>query len=561
MKIKWALLATLSLVVGTSDVSFAQYNPFPGGTGRNQVPQYSPQPYSPPSRTSPTDSFATLPPNSYGQTSPANTYGRTPAASSYGQTAAPATYGTRPATTYQTSTPTFGANSPANLNGRTAPTSLYGARSQANSYQTTAPTNAYGTNSPMNAYGTSAPTNAYGTNSPFTSAVSNLLNGDGAAPQQSAGVAPYQQTQQYSPSQVSPGFSYGSPAQGHVGGPDHCATCYATHSRGSWYGGVSGVFMSRDQGDNVWLSYDQADIRDRVLNSNDADPGVAGGFGFNVGRYFNCGRNSLQVSYWGVFSDVAEANALGANTVVGLDTILHFDGLVYDPGTGAQPVGGTFFFNAERHRVQRDYEIHNIELNFLGHNYNVGCSPLTLGWTAGVRFLRFDEGFLYSTDPVDDVFTGAPEELHYGIDTENNLIGFQIGGRGDYCFGNRLSLFAETKAGLYGNHISHNSRIVGAGGFGFVNDPASPYNLQDVNIDSTKDDVAVIGQLGVGANFCLNRCWTLGVGYQAIGVSGVALAPHQIPRDFIGALDSVRTVDSSGSLILHGGFLRLEYCR
>jgi hypothetical protein len=317
--------------------------------------------------------------------------------------------------------------------------------------------------------------------------------------------------------------------------------------------------MTRDNADNVWLSYDQADIRDRVLNTNDADFPYAGGFGLNLGRYYNCGRNALEVSYWGVFSDVAEANALGANTVVGLDSILHFDALAYDPGTGLQPVG-TFFFNAERHRVQRDYEIHNIELNFVGYNYNVGCSPLTLGWTAGVRFLRFDESFLYSTDPTDTVFTGAANELHYGVDTENNLIGFQIGGRGNYCFGNRLNLFADAKAGLYGNHISHNSRIFGAASSAFVNDPVSPYNLQDVNIDSSKDDVAMIGQLAVGANWCITPNWSLGVGYQALGVSGVALATQQIPRDFIGALDSLRAVDSSGSLILHGGFLTLQYC-
>ena len=85
---------------------------------------------------------------------------------------------------------------------------------------------------------------------------------------------------------------------------------------------------------------------------------------------------------------------MGVNTAGGLDTILHFDGLAYDPGGGPLPIGnpgGTFHLNAERHRVQRDYEVHNIELNFLGHNYNLGCSPLTLGWTAGVRFLRFDE--------------------------------------------------------------------------------------------------------------------------------------------------------------------------
>jgi hypothetical protein len=389
----------------------------------------------------------------------------------------------------------------------------------------------------------------------MTSHVSNSLGVGGPVPQQY--TQPYQNTPQYSPEQVAPGYAPG--VQGYVGDPAHCVKCYTSHRRGGWYGGVSGVVVTRDNGDNVWLSYDQADIRDRVLNTNDADFDYAGGFGFNFGKYFNCGRNSIEVSYWGVFPDTVEANALWSDTVGGLDTILHLDGIVYDAGVGPQLVDGTFFFDAERHRVQRNYELHNIELNLLGHNYSLDCCPLTLGWTAGVRFLRFDESFLYSTDPVDLEFTGAAEEIHYGVDVENNLIGFQLGGRGDYCLGNRVSFFAETKAGLYGNHISHNSRIAGANGFGWIDDPASPYNLTDVNIESRKDDFAMIGQLGVGANICLNQCWTLGVGYQAVGVCGVALATNQIPRDYIGALDSLSAIDSSGCLVLHGGFLSLEY--
>lgn len=394
--------------------------------------------------------------------------------------------------------------------------------------------------------------------------------------------------QHQAPIQVAPSFGGGheyhaAPVQTQFGGEAHCSTCYTDRRRGGWYGGVSGLAMTRDNANNVWLSYDQADIRERVLNSNDADFDYSGGFGFNIGRYFNCGRNSINASYWGNFSNVPEANAYGADQVTGLDTILHFDSLSYDPGTGAAligpgPGGGTFHFDAERHRVRREYEVHNIELNLLGHNYSVGCAPgkgcstsqkqcggscrpLSLGWAAGVRFLRFDEGFLYSSDPNDITFTGDPEELHYGIDVQNNLIGFQLGGRADYCLGGRFNMFADTKIGLYGNRISHNSRIYGSNGNAFVSDAASPYFNTDMNIDSNKTDVSMIGELLVGGDWCINRCWTIGAGYRAVGVSGIALATNQIPVDFIATVDSLRQVDSNGNLILHGGFLRLEYSR
>lgn len=361
---------------------------------------------------------------------------------------------------------------------------------------------------------------------------------------------------------------YDQPVQSYSPQPDigfdpkgaACSTSIGPRGRSGWYGGAIGMIMSRDRTNNLWLSYDQIDIRERVLNSNDANFSSAGGAGADIGHYFNCGRNSLQFVYWGVYPGVSEANAYGANTVAGLNTILHFDGLQYDAGTGPQDLRGTFFFNADRHRVQRSYEAHNFELNLWGHNFTSGCGPLQLGWTAGVRYLRFDEDFLYSSDVNDVVFSGAPEELHYGIDVENNLIGFQLGGRADYCVGPRLNFFAATKVGIFGNHIRHRSRIFGATSQAFVGDPTIPFFGQDVDITSSKDDFAMIGDLSIGANWCINPCWAITAGYRAVGVSGVALSTNQVPVDFIAALDSVRAVDSNGSLILHGAFVGVNFC-
>ncbi|MDA1054092.1 MAG: BBP7 family outer membrane beta-barrel protein [Planctomycetota bacterium] len=341
-----------------------------------------------------------------------------------------------------------------------------------------------------------------------------------------------------------------------------CSTTLGPRIHSGWYGGVTALIMNRDRGNNLWLSFDQTDIRDRVLNSNDAGFSSAGGAGATIGHYFNCGKNSAQFVYWGIYPGTSEANAYGADTALGIDTILHFDGLQYDAGLGggAQDLSDTFFFDAERHRVQRNYNAYNIELNLLGHNFTSGCGPMQLGWMAGVRYLRFDDNFLYSSDRIDTAFTGDPREVHYGIDVQNNLIGFQIGGRSSYCFRPRLSLFANTQVGIYGNHMSHRSRIYGANGQAFVGDPVSPYLGQDVDFTTSKDDFAMIGDLSVGANWCISPCWTLNAGYRVVGVSGVALSTAQVPVDFIGALDSLRTVNSNGSLILHGAFAGITYC-
>ncbi len=376
-----------------------------------------------------------------------------------------------------------------------------------------------------------------------------------SAPIQEVHPGPLQNSFYDQPSQnFSAEYDYG--ANSIAGG---CDVVVARQGRSGWYGRVGAVIMNRDRENDLWLSYDQTDIRDRTLSSKDAGFSYAGGFAATIGHYFNCGRNSVEMSYWGIYPGDSEADSFGADTAAGIDSILHFDGLQYDAGAGAQDLAATFFFGAARHRVQRSYGVHNLELNLLGHNFS-NCGPLQMGWVAGVRYLRFDDDFLYSTDPTDTAFTGAANEVHYDIDVENNLIGFQIGGRADWCFGARSSLFADTKAGLYGNHVSHRSRIFGSNGQAFVGDATSPHFGEDVDISSRRNDFAMIGDLSLGMKFCVNSCWSVTAGYRAVAVSGVALSTNQVPVDFIGALDSIRNVDTNGSLILHGAFVGVDYC-
>jgi len=42
-------------------------------------------------------------------------------------------------------------------------------------------------------------------------------------------------------------------------------------------------------------------------------------------------------------------------------------------------------------------------------------------------------------------------------------------------------------------------------------------------------------------------------------LTGVALSTDQIPVDFISSIDSLRTVNTNGTLIAHGAFAGLEY--
>lgn len=326
------------------------------------------------------------------------------------------------------------------------------------------------------------------------------------------------------------------------------------------YAGVSALVMDRDWENNLWLSYDLFDVCNRVLDSRDADSSYAGGFGAYVGHYFNCGQNAVELGYWGIFPDSEAATVCAYQTTGGLGTMLRFDGLSYDPGTGPELVNDAFN-NACVHRVQRDWEVHNVELNLLGFNYCSPCSRWRMGWLAGVRYLRFTEDFLYSTDPVDYVFTGDPNEMHYGIEVENNLIGFQVGGRLERCCGRAWSVYADTRVGVFGNYIEQSSSVYGANGPAYVSDPTNPFYGCPVCVSSDKDDVSLVGELILGLDWRVTCHWSVGVGYRVMGVSGVALATNQVPVDHIALLHSLESVDSNGDLILHGGFLKVEYAR
>jgi hypothetical protein len=318
--------------------------------------------------------------------------------------------------------------------------------------------------------------------------------------------------------------------------------------------------MTRDRENNVWLSYDTDDIRSRVLNTHDASHSYSSGFEARLGLFLGQGTTAIEAVYWETYPGSEEANAFGANVVLDLDTILHFDGLSYDPGGGPQLVA-TSFFQADRHRLRKEYSLYNIELNMFEACYTqvCGCDNVKLSWAAGIRYVSFDEGFLYSTDPTDVLFTGAADELHYEVEVTNDLLGFQVGGRADVCFSPGFTSYIDTKVGFFVNHSGQRSRIFGSNGLAVVSDAASPYLGTAIDIASKKTAATFVAEFRAGIDYQLSRGWNATIGYRAIGLTGVALSTNQIPVDFISAIDSLRSVDTNGSLIAHGAYGGLTF--
>ena len=78
-------------------------------------------------------------------------------------------------------------------------------------------------------------------------------------------------------------------------------------------------------------------------------------------------------------------------------------------------------------------------------------------------------------------------------------------------------------------------------------------------MQSSKDDVAFMGEMMLGGSYNFNCNWRGILAYRAIAISGVALSTDQIPEDFSNEAQ-VALIDSNGSLIIHGVQVGVE-CR
>jgi hypothetical protein len=148
---------------------------------------------------------------------------------------------------------------------------------------------------------------------------------------------------------------------------------------------------------------------------------------------------------------------------------------------------------------------------------------------AGFRWLQLDENLI--DRDVNSAF--------YGVGTQNDLYGFQLGAEAlllEHCRG-CLEWHAGVKAGVYYNHTAR--RIT------------APYPFSHGSADET----AFCGEATITATYRLTNWASIRAGYQLLCLSGVALASEQPP-----IIDPYVPfpVDAEGDLYYHGALVGLE---
>ncbi len=326
-----------------------------------------------------------------------------------------------------------------------------------------------------------------------------------------------------------------------------CGSCCASCCEPTWLINARGLIMTRVQPDPFHFSFESTTPSVCLLRSD--DPGLEywqGGFDINARRRVGC-NGGIELNYW--WLDPSD------------DTIsLRVPGLVLNTAINLNPVAGgipqimlggqtldSFFDGAGEHRLRRNNEFHNLEINYThvgrrsGPNQLFGFSVL-----GGVRWFRFDEGLQFGSVQSGFNFgdNGGLNEAYYDVDTLNNLIGMQGGGRLEMSLFSRLRIYTDARAGVYYNNAKQRSQVHRGDG------------LLAYDLASDEDMISLIAQGELGMELIVTDHITGTLGYRVFNASGVALADEQIPA-FIHNAQEILDVNTGGSLTLHGAYAGL----
>lgn len=337
-----------------------------------------------------------------------------------------------------------------------------------------------------------------------------------------------------------------------------------------------------------------------IASSESVSPGSAVGYETFIGRYFDCGRYGLSVSSLNfnpgqeesVYTAPAD-NAYRASMPQYENLMVDHDG---DAMTDPESVYH-IYDAADTYRIRRNVGIQGLEVSLStfgimgarrlaplcgsGFGYGpisrmkqalglgrfgytgaggalespcAGCSQVVM--SHGFRWLQFNDEFAFSSmdgsymaRAVDDPAPDGPVDMFHDIDVENNLYGYQFGGRLTYCLTPRLVANIGGKAGIYGNDVDVQQRI------GTFTDDA--YVTGDVTqvINTSSSDVVLsgLGEVDLGLGYRLNNCWTINGGYRALYATGVATSIGSIANDYA-SINSMPKIYADDSLLLHGAY-------
>lgn len=365
-----------------------------------------------------------------------------------------------------------------------------------------------------------------------------------------------------------------------------------------WFGGADLLFWTvSNRSWNRWVLADGMPSN-TLLSTRDVDPGSGVGFDTYVGRYFGCGRYAVTFNYLH-FDPGSESRSImpgAGNAYVAMPSwgnIGYFDDLSNPDVSPANYTSmKTIVDGMDDYSLRRDLRFQGAEINFwafgvggarrvaplcgsglgklLGQRSQGGGrfghggfgGPLErpcvgtcqLALMHGFRWFQVRDDFRFAAmnDP-----TETYEDQFYDSRTRNDLFGYQVGGRFNYCATCRLNLGIGARFGVYGNSVEVHERIGDA-------DMPARYQSADpdarVHVRQTNRGtrLATLGEIDLGGGLRLTDAWTVRGGYRVLGVSGIATTVGVLRHEMFSPHLSARHA-ANESMILHGAYIGTDF--
>jgi len=167
-------------------------------------------------------------------------------------------------------------------------------------------------------------------------------------------------------------------------------------------------------------------------------------------------------------------------------------------------------------------------------------------WTTlcGIRYIQLDEDLTY-LDRLGQPGTASNLDLSTKVETENDLLGYQMGLSVSRHLWGSWRLDGSAKAGLYGNHARRRQSIFNAG------------RSRSERRGETEFSYSAEGNAYLVYDFC--NYFNFRVGYQAFVVGNVALAADNIEGETRAVNVGMPRHDASATSIYHSAFIGFEF--
>ncbi|MHB8972478.1 MAG: BBP7 family outer membrane beta-barrel protein [Pirellulaceae bacterium] len=283
-----------------------------------------------------------------------------------------------------------------------------------------------------------------------------------------------------------------------------------------WQAWANAIFLTRSSGSSDQrLVFDEK--AEEIYGSQDLDFGY--GWGPNVGlAYCLDPCNSICVEFYGIDG----WNSTGQVARNDISVLFPSGPTGYDPGVVT---------------VNYSSNLYNTEIN---GRHRVGSN----GWLttiAGFRWIEISEQF-------GTVFETGGSATSFAIDVNNHLYGFQVGGLANIHNIGPWFFDGWLKAGIYGNSASQST----------TEDYTSQPGGGRTYVSAAGSNVAFAGDLGVSVGRRITDQLSIRLGYMALWIEGVALAPEQLEAS--DPASGTAGLDKCGGVFYHGGFAGLDYC-